>query len=1140
MIHVLDVQTETILATLENKVDAALYWNDVHEDTLKNNQETFDFTMLASVPAAEHVSKRNLIIIPDEDGHFREFIIRETYQFDRKKEVRCFASFVEIAKQKIIDPIVLEGQTIQTAANHILPGTDWQVGIAEGLSLRKVEFTEHTDALTALRMIATLFGLELRFRVVTKANKVIARYVDFIKRDGSFKGKEIELGKDLIGIKRHESSDVYTALIGLGPEREDGTRLIVRVEDKDALQRWGKKGRHLWGVYTPDSSDLEMTKERLTTLTKTELDKRINTIVQYEAEAASIEHILGYEHEKVRKGDSVRIKDTSYIPPLYLDARIISVKRAISNKSKKSFVLGDFIEYTEDEIMATFKALKAVLRKKASSADIVAVKEYAEQVAETAEGNAKDYAEVVAVDAAALAEEKAKEYADGIKVDDSKFLDTPPPKPTLQATGLFKKVLLEWDAVFSSYMAYYEIYAGTAAGFTPSAENLVDKVPSGNYVFEGNVNTTYYFKIRGVNRAGTAGPYSDEVSASTVDLTPDDFDESTIPEFIDMGIIKQDTEPAGTSYAVGQLWIDTSKNPNLFRRWNGSSWDKLAPTSAAEVGTYTSTQIDNALNAKASKTVVDSLSGTVTNHETRITQTESDVALKASQSSVDGLAGRVSTAESNITANAREIATKVSQTDFNALEGRMDSAESSITQNAGQIALKVSQTTYDLDVGNLKTRMTSAESSITQHADQIALKVEKNGVISSINQTAESIKINASKVQIDGDLTVTNGLVRIKDGIITNKMIASNAMIDAAKIGEIDAGKLKAGSVIADDIIFKGKLQGATGTFSGDLNAASGSFIGSLSAASGTVKTLEVLGDYGGQIVIGTGYWNASGSLWTPTGDVVFGNDTSSTEREIVMQSYEGDVYFNLGGSMRLSGNLTASGMLKSHGVTSSGFIKTTKTEEALIFDTALDTERSYLRFKKAGVSKGYIGTQAATDNIVIYGYNGIDLTSYNGVIALRNGCMINTDGSIARFQQSNTNYWSQSSTIAGIYFGGSIKHSFRSDGTKAGGSIEIDGVNLGMSPIDSPQILLEYVEFDIPLDEQGVKVFLETRFRKGIANFAVFPNNGTILEKGYDYFVIAGTGTADCRIVGERAGYENVFWADMAQLNEIREEPAV
>jgi hypothetical protein len=123
------------------------------------------------------------------------------------------------------------------------------------------------------------------------------------------------------------------------------------------------------------------------------------------------------------------------------------------------------------------------------------------------------------------------------------------------------------------------------------------------------------------------------------------------------------------------------------------------------------------------------------------------------------------------------------------------------------------------------------------------------------------------------------------------------------------------------------------------------------------------------------------------------------------------------------------------------------------------------------------------------------------------------------------------------IVVNGSTKHTFYAGGTKSGGSIVIDGENLGMSPIDSPQILLEYIEFNVPLSESGTKVYLEPRYSKAVEDFAVFANNGSVVEKGDDYFIVSGEGTADVRIIGERIGYADVFFDDIDAGNELEAE---
>ena len=76
---------------------------------------------------------------------------------------------------------------------------------------------------------------------------------------------------------------------------------------------------------------------------------------------------------------------------------------------------------------------------------------------------------------------------------------------------------------------------------------------------------------------------------------------------------------------------------------------------------------------------------------------------------------------------------------------------SATAAGGGLITLKASQTDLDA-IGN---RVSSAEASITVNKDNIELKVSKNGVISAINQTAESVKIKASRIELSGYVTAS-------------------------------------------------------------------------------------------------------------------------------------------------------------------------------------------------------------------------------------------------------------------------------------------------------------------------------------------------------------------------------------------------
>ncbi|WP_342515486.1 phage tail spike protein [Sutcliffiella sp. FSL R7-0096] len=357
-------QTDEILCTLENKINAPAFFDDIHIDNIKNF-ETYDFTILATTPNAAHATRRNRVIIPDDDGHYREFIILDTIQLNKKKQVKTVASYIELKKSKRISPIVLEGQTVNMSMDWTLAGTGWQRGITEYAGIRKVTIEGYQDPYQTLKQLASLYGLELRFRIVVDGSRIVGRYVDMIKKRGEDTKKETRIGKDLIGVERIENADIVTALRVLGPEQEDGDRLIVEVKNEEARKRWSRDGNHLWEDYEPSISDDNVTTARLKELGEAQLDKRINTTVQYTAEAVAMEEVFGYTHEKVRLGDTNRIIDTSYVPPLYLEARVIEIQRSIAaGKVKRKYVLGDFIEYNEEDLMKTFLQLQILYGQK--------------------------------------------------------------------------------------------------------------------------------------------------------------------------------------------------------------------------------------------------------------------------------------------------------------------------------------------------------------------------------------------------------------------------------------------------------------------------------------------------------------------------------------------------------------------------------------------------------------------------------------------------------------------------------------------------------------------------------------------------------------------------------------------------------
>lgn len=346
MIHLLDYKTNNIVAYLEGKLEDAVHLRNM------DLEETFRFEWPVNDEKAQYIAGRNRVVIPDDKTGYREFIINELDKDADSVIAYCSASFLDLKKQKVISPTTLTGQTVNTAANWVLSGTEWQLGVTDYSGIRQITF-EYMNAYDAILQVKQTFGCEISFRIEIDGNHIVKRYVDLVTRLGKFDGKEITFGKDLSGIRRKVNYDnLVTSLVCIGPEKDDGTRLTVTVENEAARQRWCRNnGKHLVAIYEPESSDQTMTIQRLTSLGLTELNKRIMGSIEYEVEQVTLDSVLGLEHEKASFADTLRIKDLHYVPPLYLEARVTEVERPLLDSSQKTYKLGDFVEYTQDQVM---------------------------------------------------------------------------------------------------------------------------------------------------------------------------------------------------------------------------------------------------------------------------------------------------------------------------------------------------------------------------------------------------------------------------------------------------------------------------------------------------------------------------------------------------------------------------------------------------------------------------------------------------------------------------------------------------------------------------------------------------------------------------------------------------------------------
>nr|WP_242161832.1 phage tail spike protein [Bacillus cereus group sp. BfR-BA-01522] len=375
ILHVVDFKTEQIVAAIQPKD----YWDDMRHWELKNNIDTLQFTTFDGTDQAVTFQQQNLILKQVRDGRIVPYVISNEVEKDSKDRsvtVHAAGAWVLLAKAGIIRPQRIESKTLNEFMDMALLGTKWKRGRTEYAGFHTMTIDEFIDPLTFLKKIASLFGLEIQYRVEVVGSQVVGWYVDMVKKRGRETGKEVTLGKDLVSVRRIEHSrDICTALVGF--VRGEGDKLITvesinnglpYITDSDAFQRWSENGQHKFGFYTPETEEQNMTPQRLLTLMNTELKKRVNASVSYEVEAADISKVFGLSHEEINEGDTIRIKDTGFTPKLYLEARAIAADESFTDPTKNKYTFGDYREIMDpnEELRKMYNRILSTLGSKAN------------------------------------------------------------------------------------------------------------------------------------------------------------------------------------------------------------------------------------------------------------------------------------------------------------------------------------------------------------------------------------------------------------------------------------------------------------------------------------------------------------------------------------------------------------------------------------------------------------------------------------------------------------------------------------------------------------------------------------------------------------------------------------------------------
>lgn len=797
-------QNEELVTTIEKE----LLTNAVQHEVL-NNEHTVSFTMIGNHGKAVHVKEGNLIAFEDVEGDFQLFeitLIEDVRGDGSLKEAICTHTNGELLDEHIED-IRPTNQTAEYALTQALQGTRWQVGTVAELGSFSTNFYRESPKSAIAKIIET-WGGELRYRVTIADNKITGRYVDLLARRGSDTGKTYEHGKDLVEVTRSiDVSTLKTAVRGYGKGEEIGDGFSRRITfedvewsiekgdpadkplgqdwigDDQARETWGRTNddgtiRHRFGRFEDSDEEdqaalLKHTYEYLQTVNQ--------PIANYSGKVVDLFRLNDYEHERAILGDTAAILDDELTPVIEVKSRIIELKRDLLDASRDEMILGQFLPLYSDRDDAIDR--------------IIAI-----------------------VDDRSGVWDKPPDST----IDPEKYPDIQPSQPVVTAHGAFATVKINWDFVYGEfYTQAFELHASEVQGFTTSPENLVFRGLLDGYNFVGESNKQYYFRVRAINFHGRSSGFSEEVTATTARIISDDilFGEEIAAELRELSkkaeilaggtvgidkmkeealeaiqetakqytdeeiqeaekeINKELAEKAGLDFVDGRFTLVDSDLADLL--------DEMEDLE--EYASNIDQKADSInLNVSALTQTVDGNTTSISNAESSITQLSTSIILKAEQDQVNTIEGDVKSVSNQVSILSVDVdgittSVKSLESDIDNLDVRVRSSETSITQLSGSIALNASQ------LDSVEGRMTQAESSLTVHADQIVSKVERDGIISSINQSPESIQIKAEMIKLDGDVYITDGTTYIKDGVIGSAAIA-NAAITRAHLGEAIIG----------------------------------------------------------------------------------------------------------------------------------------------------------------------------------------------------------------------------------------------------------------------------------------------------------------------------------------------------------------
>lgn len=744
MLFILNGKME-VVDTLSNDGDLSEitpFFDDEYKQYLSTGTDTFTFSTMANTRESEHLVVGNYIafMYKDKERLFHITEIEETHDKEFTKTVYCETAGIELINE-IIRPMAMNSVSLTRFLSSVLSETEWEVGFVDAslTDVHDININNYPSVYSTLQEhVVGTYGGEISFTCKLQGGRLSKKYVNVYARRGNVNGYRFEYSSNISSItKKSDSSNLVTALIGKGKdgltfasiETPDKPKNQDFIADEDAYKRWNLNGSHIMGVFECDTES----KQELLKLTREELKKRKNPQVSYELKT----EMLG---DDIEIGDTVRVADHEFNPPIQLEARVNELTISFTDQSKNECVLSNFVEISSN-ITGEMKKIASKLEgyidnKFPISGDKI------QDGAVSGDKISQDYTDKVVSDSV----NASKVITNELIANKANIGDLNATNATI---GNLKVDVAKINTLLAGNITADNIQAGTITADKIAAGTIT---AGSGIIADGAIGSAQISKLdAGKITSGTVDTSKVTVAGSNSHLR---IKGNRLQVFQGLGnqakerVSLGDVNGDGTVYG---LRVRGADGKTVLLDENGVKSEGITN------GAITNDKISDNAEIDGAKLNINSVVSKINEEGTET--------INGTKIEVDGQT--LNTKLSTITIKQNEDGEKITQ------------AQSQITANTNALGLKVDNQTYQTDKKNMTSKMNKNTSAIDVLQGQIALKVEQTDIKTAI----DNITIGSRNLAIGTKTPLTISYFTGADNYCSNPYTIHH--IRECKVGDV-------------------------------------------------------------------------------------------------------------------------------------------------------------------------------------------------------------------------------------------------------------------------------------------------------------------------------------------------------------------